>query len=479
MDLTAKRITVMGLGRFGGGVGVTRFLVKQGADVLVTDQLEPDDLKDSLAKLEHLPVNYRLGEHNISDFTTCDLVVANPAVKPDNRFLRAAQAASIPITTELRLLIEALPNRNHTIGVTGSAGKSTTTAMIGHILGKAFTQHPALPGDQSTTTTPNVWVGGNIGGSLLDSIDQIGPDDWVVLELSSFMLHGLRKYKNVRETGGKTSVGGWSPHIAVITNISPNHLDWHGSFEHYLADKQAILDAQNPDRDKAVLGPGLHDKLNHKVRDMRSREEADVRNNPPIDLLIPGFHNQLNATLACDACSCAGLDWIAAAHALADFPGLPHRLQFVLEHNGVRFYNDSKCTTPEAARLAIQSFPPHTVHLILGGYDKGSDLKPLAAFAAKTCAALYTIGATGDTILNAAQRASTHTAPLPNTTQPASAGVLIIPCGDLNTAVRQAIAHATPGQVVLLSPACASWDQFQNYEHRGQHFIDLVKQPAK
>ncbi|MEE8459741.1 MAG: Mur ligase family protein, partial [Phycisphaerales bacterium] len=221
MDLAGQRVTVMGLGRFGGGVGVARYLIKLGADVLVTDLLSRDDLADSLAQLDGLPIEYRLGEHNVSDFTTADLVVANPAVKPDNRFLRAAQAAGVPVTSEIRLLVKALPNRLRTIGVTGTAGKSTVTAMIGHILKKAFPQPPAPPGDQDTVAATNVWVGGNLGGSLLDRLDEIGKDDWVVLELSSFMLHGLREDK-------------WSPHIAVVINISPNHLDWHGTFEHYV-----------------------------------------------------------------------------------------------------------------------------------------------------------------------------------------------------------------------------------------------------
>jgi UDP-N-acetylmuramoylalanine--D-glutamate ligase len=435
MDFAGKRVTVMGLGRFGGGVGVARYLVRQGADVLVTDLLEPDKLKDSVAQLDGLPIEFRLGEHNVSDFTTCDLVVANPAVKPDNRFLRAAEAAGIPITSEIRLLVAALPNRRRTIGVTGTAGKSTTTAMIGHILRK-------------TLGEDRVHVGGNLGGSLLDRIDDIGAYDWVVLELSSFMLHGLREDE-------------WSPHIAVVTNISSNHLDWHGSDEAYVDDKRVILDHQDGEEDVAVLGPGLHGWLDHRVRDMRFREERDIESNPRIDLRLPGFHNQINATLACDAAECAGVDWIAAAAAVADFPGLPHRLQFVLEHNGVRYFNDSKCTTPAAAELAIQSFDTGAVHVILGGYDKGSDLTPLAGLAARTCVGLYTIGTTGDGIAAAAEAA------------PGDAKV--VRCGELAEAVQRAVDNAKPGQAVLLSPGCASWDQFDNYEQRGERFIELVR----
>jgi UDP-N-acetylmuramoylalanine--D-glutamate ligase len=233
-DLSGRRVTVMGLGRFGGGLGVTRWLVGRGADVLVTD-LEPEaKLADSVRPLEDLinkgRVTLRLGGHNVSDFTTCDLVVANPAVpKPwDNRFLKAAEAAGIPVTTEMGLTIGSLPDRAHVIGVTGTAGKSTTSAMIAHIL-SACGYHAVLAG--------------NIGGSLLESLDQIGPRTWVVLELSSFMLHWL---------------DGWSPRVAAITNISPNHLDWHGSFEHYRNSKLKLLRWQHAG-DTALLGEEVAD----------------------------------------------------------------------------------------------------------------------------------------------------------------------------------------------------------------------------
>lgn len=445
MDLAGKRVTVMGLGRFGGGVGVARYLVKQGADVLVTDTLPADQLKDSLAQLEGLPIEYRLGEHNVSDFTTCDLVVANPAVKPDNRFLRAAEAADIPITSEIRLLVQALPNRLRTIGVTGTAGKSTTTAMIGHILEKSL-------------GPKHVHVGGNIGGSLLDHIDKITADDWVVLELSSFMLHGLRENKHYR---------GWSPHIAVVTNIGPNHLDWHGSFGAYADDKQVIFDNQTED-DFAILPEWQRSVF--RLDSERWPNRIICYDNTPrdyaapwsVELKVPGEHNLINAVMAIGTCHFAGVDEKKSASALADFPGLPHRLQFVLEHNGVRYYNDSKCTTPEAAELAIRSFDSGTVHIILGGYDKGSDLKPLAGFASEHCAGIYTIGVTGQTIRTAAEAAS--------------AAAEVVGCGDLDVAVREAVKRTRPGQVVLLSPACASWDQFDNYERRGERFIELVKQ---
>ena len=169
LDYAGRRVTVMGLGRFGGGVGVTRFLAERGADVLVTDMLAADELAASVAQLADCPgVTFRLGEHNVSDFTTCDLLVVNPAVKPGNRFVRAAEAAGVEITSEIRLLVKHLPDRLRTIGVTGSAGKSTVTAMIGHVLEREG-EAPTEPRVAADAPCPRVWVGGNIGGSLLNT----------------------------------------------------------------------------------------------------------------------------------------------------------------------------------------------------------------------------------------------------------------------------------------------------------------------
>ena len=468
-EFAGKRVTVMGLGRFGGGVGVTRFLCGRGADVLVTD-LEPEEkLANSVAQIQDLidagQVTLRLGEHNVSDFTTCDLVVVNPAVKPGNRFVRAAEAAGIEVTTEMRLLVQRLPNRLRTIGVTGSAGKSTVTAMIGHVLGK-------VPGIKA-------WVGGNIGVSLLPQVDQIGDDDWVVLELSSFMLERLKKDEHF---------DGWSPHIAVITNISPNHLDWHGSMEAYREAKEQILASQDTDKDIRVLGPNVENPLL-----ARAIEGFSGQVSRPImgfllgavrdSLIIPGKHNWHNAIVALNAVRLAlDIEFKDCTDMLSDFPGLPHRLQLVTEHNGVRYFNDSKCTTPEAARLAIEAFAEGEgkpgIHLILGGKDKGSDMKPLAQFAAEHCKAVYTIGALGDTIAGHCEGAAPADTGRPNScggvSWPAESAE-VVRCGDLDTAVAQISQRVKPGDVVLLSPACASWDQFENYEQRGERFIELVK----
>ncbi|MFI5381791.1 MAG: Mur ligase family protein, partial [Tepidisphaerales bacterium] len=211
-----KRIVVFGLGHFGGGIAVSRWLVEQGAHVIVTDKATPEKLAESLAQLADLPIEYRLGEQNAADFSSAHLIVTSPAVKPDNELLEAARLAGVPITTEIRLFIERCPAT--IVGVTGTKGKSTTASMLGAILSRRHT----------------TWVGGNIGKSLLADLPNIRPDHKVILELSSFMLHYLEPMR-------------WSPHIALITLVTQDHLDWHGSLAAYLAAKQNIVRFQTPD----------------------------------------------------------------------------------------------------------------------------------------------------------------------------------------------------------------------------------------
>ncbi|MHC4802207.1 MAG: Mur ligase family protein [Planctomycetota bacterium] len=420
VDLRSFRATVMGLGRFGGGAGVARWLADQGAQVVVTDLLGAERLAGSLEPLAgHVArgsIALHLGGHDDSDFTACDLVVANPAVpRPwENRYLRAAVAAGVPVTTEIRLLVERL-DRRRVIGVTGTAGKSTTTAMIHHVLTRAdLAAH----------------LGGNIGGSLLDTLSVIGPEHWVVLELSSAMLYWLG------EAPGRP---GWSPHVAAITNLQPNHLDWHGTLEHYAECKRGIFKYQVP---------GDH-----------ALDSVDLEAGPAIRLAIPGGHNQANAQLAvAAACAASGLDRAQAADTLGDFGGLAHRLQLVAEHADLRFYNDSKATTPKATCLAVDAFDDASaVHVLAGGYDKKIDLSAIVELAPRV-AGLYTIGTTGRRLAEAV----------------AGNGHAEY-CESLEAAAARAYARMNAGDVLLLSPGCASWDQFENYEQRGDAFRAWVQ----
>ncbi|MBL8762705.1 MAG: UDP-N-acetylmuramoyl-L-alanine--D-glutamate ligase [Phycisphaerae bacterium] len=447
-DPAGKRVTVMGLGRFGGGVGVSRFLAARGAEVLVTDREPEERLARSVAQLRDLVdsgrVRLRLGGHTISDFTACDAVVANPAVpRPwEDPYLRAAHGAGVAITTEIGLLIERLPDRARTIGVTGSVGKSTTSAMIAHALAEVVG-----PG--------GVVLGGNIGGSLLERIDAegpgaLGPGTFVVLELSSFMLHWL----------GESGLD-WSPRVAVVTNLAPNHLDWHGSVGHYAASKQNLVRAQRAG-DEAILGESVADW--ERFTAARARVVRDGIDGP---MALPGAHNRLNAAMALAAAGAAlgGDSRDALARAVRSFRGLAHRLEMVAEHARVRYYNDSKSTTPEASETAVRAIasaldvgdPWGKIHLIAGGYDKGSDLSPIVMLG-KRLAGVYTIGATGPGLATAIG-------------EPAAWS-----CVTLREAVAKASRRLRPGDVLLLSPGCASWDQYENFEARGDEFVRLVRE---
>lgn len=453
LEIAGKRVTVMGLGHFGGGSGVTRWLAEQqGCEVLVTDQAPAEKLADSVAGVRDLVdkgmVRLRLGEHNVSDFTDTDVVVANPAVsRPwENRFLRAAEAAGVPITTEIRLLIERLPERRRIIGITGSAGKSTTTSMCHHVLKELVKGGGAA-----------VHLGGNLGGSLLGQY--VGPQDWVVLELSSAMLYWLS------EGVGYRGAQGFSPHVAVVTNIEANHLDWHGEFAHYARSKQQILRDQRA-WDFAILGKGAATwEINHHVA--LCHVPPPPQCDPGVRLMIPGAHNRVNAWVALAAAAFAtGQPQAELAPALASFAGLPHRLQLTATGpEGRRFFNDSKATTPEATRLAVGAFEEEgevgagKVHLIVGGYDKKIDLKPVAELAGRL-AGMYTIGTVGPTIARLAREAG--------------AGAKVAECDTLERAVAAALGRMGSGEVLLLSPACASWDQYVNFERRGEEFARLV-----
>jgi UDP-N-acetylmuramoylalanine--D-glutamate ligase len=427
LNLRDQKVVVMGLGRFGGGIGVTQYLVSQGAKVLVTDQLPEKELAQSLARIQSLPVTYRLGEHDHDDFKCADIVVVNPAVDPRaNEYLQTAVTHGAKLTSEIRLLTQALPNRNRVIGITGTAGKSTTTAMIGTILSECY-------------TTGKTWVGGNLGGSLLPHLHEIASDDWIVLELSSFMLEGLDEDK-------------WSPHIALLTNLTDNHLDRHGTLDAYAVAKQSIFNHQLPG-DIAIFPPDLNHFFTSFSQYLPLESPSQT-----IELLIPGKHNQLNAHVAMLVCEQAGINRQQASAALSQFPGLPHRMQLVVEHETVRYFNDSKCTTPSAAMLAMDAFEPGTLHMILGGYDKHADLTEMGKRAGEVCRAVYTIGQTGTAIAHAARGGNAE----------------VIACDTLEKAVSATTTRIHRGDVVLLSPGCASWDQFTHFEQRGNAFVSQV-----
>jgi UDP-N-acetylmuramoylalanine--D-glutamate ligase len=431
-DLKDKRVVVAGLGKFGGQIAAAKWLVAQGARVLVTDRSPADKLAASRSELAGLSIEFRLGEHRTEDFASADLIVASPAIPPHNPFIAAARAAGVPVTTEIRLFIERCPTKK-IVGVTGTKGKSTTTALLGRMLATKFTTH----------------VGGNIGKPLLLDLERINGDDIVVLELSSFMLEYLRDLQ-------------WSPHVAVVTMLSADHLDWHGSAEAYLDAKKLIVKHQKPG-DIAVLAEG-----GEHTAELRTLTRARVASfssdgKEKFQLNVPGWHNQFNCQAAWTAGRELGVTFDDAQRAVRDFPGLPHRLQLIHEKGGVRWFNDSIATIPQAAVAALDSFPRRTVLQIVGGSDKGLDFTDMAAALCERAKAVFCIGQTGPRIAALMAESKSHDcAP-------------VYECGDLATAVRMAKSIASRGDVVLLSTGCASYGQFDHFEQRGDRFADLAR----
>ncbi|MCA9046054.1 MAG: UDP-N-acetylmuramoyl-L-alanine--D-glutamate ligase [Planctomycetaceae bacterium] len=451
-SLRGRRVTVMGLGRFGGGVGVVNYLLRQGALVTLTDQLPASELVDSLDRIDVGKLaNLRLGGHDPTDFTTADIVVVNPAVKPENALLKLAVDAGAHLTTELNLFWQA--QRGQIVAVTGSVGKSTTTTLIAHILERTH--------DENWGT---VRCGGNLGGSLLDVVEDIEPNDITVLEISSFQAERL----------------GWiqaRPDVVVVTNLFPNHLDWHGSIKEYFAAKSQLARYLTPEQ--ALIFPEHDDNIAAWQTEARRlsvsvlgqtgcvRVEGEVRelcSNLPNFPILLGPHNALNIALALTVCVKEfGRPLDECLSAIASYRPLQHRLQSLGRFQERNFYNDSKATTPEAAMAALQTVTGPS-HLIAGGADKGVDLAPFAHAIAQRVTSACFLGATGPALLTAANRS------LPEGTS------IEFACADsLEEAFGFVWAHSQPGDTILLSPGCASFGEFRNYEERGAAFCALVE----
>jgi UDP-N-acetylmuramoylalanine--D-glutamate ligase len=460
MTFAGKRITLMGLGFFGGTIGLAKYLVSQGAQVTVTDLQSAADLQDSVAALGGLPVRFVLGRHEGTDFTDADMVFASPAVREDSPYLVAARARGIPVDTEMNLFMRLC--RGSVIGVTGSNGKTTTTSLIGSILRAA---------------NPRTRVGGNIGRSLLPEVAAIAPGDPVVLELSSFQLEDL-------------AVVGRSPHIALLLNLSPNHLDRHGSMEAYLAAKMRIFAAQGPE-DIAILNADdpplqpLAGELCSQVRLFSCEHAVETGSYLAGDRLVVaqagtlvevcrlddlpllGRHNVANVLAAAAAADAWGVPAAVMCEAIRTFPGVEHRLERVRELQGVSFYNDSIATSPTGTLAALAAIP-QPIWLIAGGYDKGLPFHALGEAIVRRVKGVFLIGTTAPQIAQAIETARPPGRALPS----------VRFCRDLRDALHAASDAATPGDVVLLSPACASYDQFRNFVERGRRFKQLVSELA-
>lgn len=429
VDWNGRRVTVMGLGRHGGGVAVARYLAQRGAEITISDTADRETLNASLKQLSDVPIaEVKLGGHDPHDFTRAEFVVVNPAVRFDHPLLQLARAAGATLTSEIEVFLRACPAE--IIGVTGSNGKSTTCSMIAEILSAAGRR---------------TWLGGNIGRSLLKELAEIRAQDWVVLELSSFQLAHLSHDAPL-------------PRLAVVTNCTPNHLDWHGEFSCYVQAKQRLV------CDAPAYAIVVLNAADAEVRGWRAPAAGNVRagwaSARVPALRVPGEHNRKNAACAAAVAEAAGVDEATICSALADFQGLEHRLQWIGELAGRRFYNDSKSTTPDATLAALMALAG-PVWLLAGGYAKGASFDELARAVVGRTRGASLFGASRETIQACirAQRADFDV----NSSE------------QLADALAWCWARSQPGDSILLSPACASYDQFRDFEARGQTFCHLVE----
>jgi UDP-N-acetylmuramoylalanine--D-glutamate ligase len=455
MELKGKKVLVVGLGK--SGLAAALFLRQKGAHVTVSDMRSAAALaKEIPALLEH-GISVESGGHGLLTFRRQDLIVVSPGVPLDTPELVQVKAFGLPVIGELELASRYL--KGEIIAVTGSNGKTTTTTLIGQIFKDA-----GLP----------TQIGGNIGLPVIELIPNSTETTVNVLEVSSFQLETVVEFH---------------PRIAVILNITPDHLDRHGSFQNYVAAKENIFAKQTP-ADALVLnaddtttqlsashaqsksgsksGPNIYWFSRTKIVRQGAcvlkdaivwieREGASAEPILPLsEIPLKGGHNVENVLAAVAAARLATVPAESIRKTVASFQAVEHRLEYVATENAVQYFNDSKATNVDAAAKAIAAFPG-CIHLILGGKDKNSNYADLSDLLRHRVKAVYTIG-------SAAQKIE----------QQIRGIVPIVSCETLDKAVSSARKAAHPGDVVLLSPACSSFDQFENYEQRGRVFKELV-----
>ncbi len=449
MDLKNKRVLVVGLGK--SGLSAAMFLRAQGARVTVSDARSAMALAQEIPALLEAGIMVESGGHGLLTFRRQDLIVVSPGVPMDTPEVKQAMAFGLPVIGELELASRYL--QGQVVAITGSNGKTTTTTLVGKIF-----KDSGLP----------TQVGGNIGLPVIDLVAASTPETVNVLEVSSFQLETVEEFH---------------PKIAVILNITPDHLDRHGSFENYVASKERIFERQDA-KDALVLNG---DDRVTQMGAARAKSEvfwfsgtkavrrgAFVREGvivwvekeggvtepimPVSEVHLKGAHNIENVLAAVCVARLANVSAENIRAAVATFTAVEHRLELVRKLNGIEFYNDSKATNVDATMKAVASFPKG-IHLILGGKDKDSDYSLMALLLKERVKVVYTIGSAAEKI-----ERQLH-------------GVVkMVAAETMQTAVAKAAKAAIAGDVVLLSPACSSFDQFENYEHRGHVFRQLVNE---
>jgi len=449
MDLNGKRVLVVGLGK--SGVASALFMKKHGARVTVSDTKSGDELRNEIPVLLDNGITVETGGHGDRTFRGQDLIVVSPGVPVDAPPLVQARALGESVIGEIELAAHFLPGP--VVAITGSNGKTTTTTLTGEIM---------VAAGFSTL------VGGNIGTPAISLAERAKPEDVTVLEISSFQLETIQTFR---------------PKVAVVLNVTPDHLDRHHTFEIY-ADAKARIFENQQSGDFAVLNAddatcvamaartraqvfwfSRHKEVEHGawVRDgeVVFRDGAGQKEILQVsEISLKGAHNLENVLAAVCAGALMGCAPDKIRQAVHDFKAVEHRLEFVATVAGVDYYNDSKATNVDATIKALESFPAN-IHLILGGKDKGSDYTVLNDLLRQRVKRVYTIGAAAAKIES--QIISSK-----------SGGPELVHAETLDNAIRKAHASAKPGDIVLLAPACASFDQFKSYEHRGKVFKEIV-----
>ncbi|GHV40534.1 UDP-N-acetylmuramoylalanine--D-glutamate ligase [Spirochaetia bacterium] len=501
MNYTGMKALVMGLGLHGGGLESARYLARHGADVTVTDLRDEKTLAPSIEKLEaagdgnglrRSPIRYVLGRHDMADFEKADLVIKNPGVRPDSPYLKAARQ----IETDISIFLANSPAR--LIAVTGSKGKSSTSSALHWALQAA--RGELIAARKAEALRGKAWLGGNITVSPLSFLDELTPDDDVVLELSSWQLGDL-KDRLRPGSAGLAPIALLKPRAAVLTAIMPDHLDRYGTMEAYVADKRIIYQGQD-EQDATIAaddswgrsflaesrgrplvyaesplpegvsggwltgpdGPGLARLYGPRSTGNAGSIPAGIKAGEtfeavPAQLLVPGYHQKKNLLAAALALLDLGLDAETVRQGLASFPGIEHRLEFFHQARGVRFYNDTAATIPEAAAAAIEAFGHTPLVLITGGADKNLDYDPLVKAAPRARAVILLAGTGSDKLKGLF----------------AGAGISYQgPFDTVDAAVKAVLDTAKPGDTAVLSPGCASFGMFLNEFDRGKKWKDAV-----
>jgi UDP-N-acetylmuramoylalanine--D-glutamate ligase len=453
-DWIGKHVTILGGAR--QGQAVARWLALHGAFVTVNDQRTSEQMAAARSALAETPVTWILGDHPVEILDSTDILCLSGGIPLDNPIVMEASRRGIPVTNDTQVFMEIVPCK--TVGITGSAGKTTTTMLVGQMANNALGE--------------KVFIGGNIGNPLLNDVDKMRPDDLAILEISSFQLEQMTL----------------SPNVAAILNITPNHLDRHGTMETYTAIKQRTLDFQSTS-DTAVLGRddpvtwNLRDRVNGRLvsfgcgrfpfeQDGSFLEDGILylqERGVAYTLLrrdqiqLRGDHNVNNVLAAFVIGYAAGLPLDTMRETVKVFQGVPHRLEFVREWNGATWYNDSIATAPERTIAAIHSFTEPIV-LLLGGRDKKLPWEELAALIHKRVERVVLFGEAAELISAALEQAHG-----PHEKQ-------VERCKGLEEAVQAAARVTKPGMVVLLSPGGTSFDQFRDFEERGEAFRKWVSE---